>query len=92
MPRSAVPIPDNESPDDRFRRLATQRTRRALDDLRKLGNLAQNVTLYDYDDDDVQRIMDALRGRLDEVQLQFEAGLRRRGRSGRRSSGERFAL
>lgn len=84
MPRSAVPIPEDETANDRFRRLASQRTNRVLEDLRKLGNLAQNPTLYDFAERDVEKIFSAVTDRLQEIQSQFERSLRRRG--GARSS------
>ena len=48
-----------ESKSERFRRIATNRTRRILNDLRLLGNCA-NTNNYEYTEDDIGKIFVAL--------------------------------
>jgi hypothetical protein len=57
---------------DRFVRLAEARTRKLLKSLDVLGNLA-NRTNYNYSEEDVRKVFGALRKKLREVELRFEA-------------------
>lgn len=49
----------HETPDERFKRLATSRTNAVLDKLRILGNLS-NKQLYSYSDEDLDKIFSAI--------------------------------
>lgn len=55
---------------EKFVRLAEGRTQSALDAIRKLGNLA-NTRAYDYDPDDIKKIIKALRDATNEVERKF---------------------
>ena len=59
-----------ESKHDAFRRLASQRTTAILERLRILGNCA-NPQLYEYTDDEVQKIFRAIRTELRVVEAKF---------------------
>ena len=51
--------PTGETREEKFKRLATQRTTRILDDLRLLGNLS-NKSTYSYSEEDVRKIFKAI--------------------------------
>ncbi len=53
------PKVENESKEERFKRIASARTRRILNDLRLLGNCANRNT-YSYTREDVERIFSAV--------------------------------
>jgi hypothetical protein len=53
------PKVEDESKGDRFKRLATSRTQKALNCIRLLGNLS-NRSSYEYSPEEVQRIFSAL--------------------------------
>lgn len=52
-----------ETKKQRFRRLAEQRTNKAIDMLRLIGNLSNRMN-YDYSEEDVKQIFDALENEL----------------------------
>lgn len=54
----------------KFVRLAEGRTQAALDAIRKLGNLA-NTRAYEYDAEDIKKIIKALREATSEVERKF---------------------
>lgn len=60
----------NETPEERFRRLATRRTNSILDGLRKLGNLS-NRTNYKYSEEDVERIFTAIYEAVADIEDRF---------------------
>jgi hypothetical protein len=60
-----------ETPEERFKRIATTRTNAVLDKLRILGNLS-NRKLYSYSDEDVRRIFLAINKQTREVRAKFE--------------------
>ncbi len=62
---------------DSFKRLAERRTEAILEKLRVLGNLA-NRSVYDYSDEDVQKIFEALEQELRVVRGKFRTTERRR--------------
>lgn len=62
---------------DSFKRLAERRTETILDKLRVLGNLA-NTSVYEYSDEDVQKIFEALEQELRVVKGKFRTTERRR--------------
>ena len=55
---------------EKFVRLAEGRTQSALDAIRKLGNLA-NTRAYEYDADDIKKVIKALRDATNEVERKF---------------------
>jgi hypothetical protein len=57
---------------DKFVELAERRVNRSLRDIRLIGNLA-NRSNYSYSDDDVSKILKALRAELEELRLRFES-------------------
>ena len=63
---------------DKFVRLAEGRTQAALDAIRKLGNLS-NRRAYDYEDEDIKKIIKALRDATNEVERRFSPSAGDRG-------------
>ena len=59
-----------ENKRDKFLRLATQRTKEVLGRLRILGNCA-NRSVYDYTEDDVNKIFAAVRDQLKNTEAKF---------------------
>jgi len=59
-----------ESKEEKFRRLATQRTNVALEKLRILGNLSNRAN-YNYTDDQVQKIFYTIENQLKAVKARF---------------------
>lgn len=57
---------------EKFVRLAEGRTQSALDAIRKLGNLS-NARAYEFEADDVKRIMKALRDAINDVEKKFDS-------------------
>ncbi len=55
---------------EKFVRLAEGRTRSALDAIRKIGNLS-NRRAYDFDDQDVKKIIKALRDASADLERKF---------------------
>jgi hypothetical protein len=70
----------NETPEARFKRLATHRTNQVLDRLRVLGHCA-NRQNYVYSEEQVNKIFAAIEKRLKEVKAKFHY-----------SKGQRFKL
>ncbi|MXN63283.1 hypothetical protein GR183_00065 [Stappia sp. GBMRC 2046] len=64
----------------KFRELAEKRTNKALEAIRLIGNLSNRQT-YVYEDDEVRKIVKALRDAVSEVELRF-------GRTSGRGGGE----
>ncbi len=60
-----------ETKSDRFKRLATQRTRSVINKLRVLGNCA-NRNAYEYSAEDVRKIFHAIDEQLREVRSRFK--------------------
>ncbi len=55
---------------DKFRELAEGRTNRALDSIRRIGNLS-NRHLYEWDEVEVRKIVKALKDAVGEVERKF---------------------
>lgn len=55
---------------EKFVRLAEGRTQTALDAIRKLGNLS-NARAYEYDGDDIKKIIKVLRDATNEIERKF---------------------
>lgn len=60
----------NETPRDRFRRLATGRTKKVIEKIRVLGHCS-NTSLYEYDEKDVKKIFSAIDKELRLVKAKF---------------------
>jgi len=58
-----------ETPEDKFKRLATLRVNNALDKIRLIGNLSSPD--YRYGPEQVQRIIESLRAAVQEVENRF---------------------
>jgi len=61
----------SESKEEAFRRLATKRTNAVLERIRILGHCA-NPQLYDYTQEDVRRIFQAIEKELRVVKVRFQ--------------------
>lgn len=57
---------------EKFVKLAEGRTRSALNSIRKIGNLS-NKRAYDYSDDDVKKIVRALRDAIADLEKKFSS-------------------
>ena len=73
-------VNDNETPEERFRRVAEARTNAILNKIRILGNCANRQT-YSYSEEDVDKIFSAINRQLREVRAKFNS-----------RRGERFKL
>ena len=58
---------------DKFKKLATQRVNNALKQIKLISNLANKRT-YDYSDDQVRAIFNALKSEVETAQAKFKAG------------------
>lgn len=56
----------------KFRELAENRTNRALDAIRRIGNLS-NTQLYEWEEADLKKILKALKDAINEVEERFAA-------------------
>lgn len=63
----------NETRRQRFKRLATRRVNKALNQLRVLGNLS-NKSYYDYSEDDINKMFRAMDAQLKSVKGRFHSG------------------
>ena len=57
---------------DKFRELAESRTNRAMDSIRRIGNLS-NRHLYEWDDAEIRKIIKVLKDAVGEVERKFSA-------------------
>ena len=62
----------NETPEQRFRRIATSRTDAVLDKLRILGNLS-NRQVYSYSDEDIDKIFSAINKQVRRTRAKFNS-------------------
>ena len=70
-PRKAkTPAPENETKADKFKRLGTARLSKALKTIKLIGNLSGAG--YDYDDDQIKKIEDALSGQVTATMQKFK--------------------
>ena len=58
---------------EKFKKLATQRVNNALKHIKLVSNLANRRT-YDYSEDQVKTIFDALKKEVETAQAKFKAG------------------
>ncbi len=65
-------INDNETPEERFKRIATVRTNAVLDRIRILGNLS-NRQMYSYSEEDVNKIFSTINKQIKEVRARFNS-------------------
>ena len=65
------PTPQRESKRARFERLAQRRVTTALKQIRLIGNLA-NRGNYDYTDEHVRQLLDALEGEMRHLRKRFQ--------------------
>lgn len=63
---------NNETPEERFKRIATVRTNAVLDKLRILGNLS-NRQAYSYSEEDINKIFSTINKQLKEVRVKFNS-------------------
>ncbi len=66
----------NEHPRDRFKRLATQRTNAVLKRLKVLGNCS-NRHMYEYEEQDIEKIFSEIERKTKEVKSKFHFPKRR---------------
>lgn len=67
----------NETPEERFKRLATTRTNAVLDKLRILGNLS-NRQLYRYSEEDIEKIFSTVSKQVRDIRAKFGAAKERK--------------
>jgi len=65
-------VNNNETPEERFKRIAAVRTNAVLDRLRILGNLS-NRQMYSYSEEDIKKIFSAINKQLKEVRAKFNS-------------------
>jgi len=74
-------VNQKENKEGRFKRIASQRTQRVLDDLRLLGNCS-NIGTYEYNPVEISKIFRAIDTELRNAKMKF----------GRKSKEEKFKL
>lgn len=62
----------SENKNEKFRRLAENRTNAIIQKLQLLGNLS-NKTIYDYSDEEVKKMFAAIDASLNEVKEKYKA-------------------
>lgn len=65
-------INNSETPEQRFKRIATLRTNAVLDRLRILGNLS-NRQVYRYSEEDINKIFSTINKQIKEVRAKFNS-------------------
>jgi len=68
---------NNETPEQRFKRIAEIRTNAVLDRIRILGNL-YNRQMYSYTEEDIDKIFSAINSQIREVRAKFSSKKRDR--------------
>ena len=63
---------NNETQEERFKRIAILRTNTVLDKIRILGNLS-NKKMYSYSEEDIEKIFSAINKQLREVRAKFNS-------------------
>ncbi|MEM6898796.1 MAG: hypothetical protein AAF583_03350 [Pseudomonadota bacterium] len=69
-PKDERQVDETSEKREKFVRLAEGRTQSALDAIRKLGNLS-NRRAYEYSDNDVKKILKALRDATSDIERKF---------------------
>ena len=65
-------VNDNETPKERFKRVAAARTNAIFNKLRILGNCS-NRQIYSYSEEDIDKIFSAINKQLREVRAKFNS-------------------
>jgi len=65
-------VNDNETREERFKRVAEARTNAVLDKVRILGNLS-NRQMYSYSEEDIRKIFSAIDKQMKEVKAKFNS-------------------
>lgn len=65
----------NETKNEKFKRLAEQRTNKAIDTIRLIGNLSNSMN-YDYSEEEVKKIFAALEKEVKSAKDKFGVGNR----------------
>lgn len=65
-------VREKESPEEKFKRLASLRTQNALKKIKLIGNLSSSG--YKYTGEQVDKIISTLRAAIDEVEARFKKG------------------
>ena len=65
-------ITNNETSEERFKRVAEARTNAVLDKVRILGNLS-NRQMYSYSEEDINKIFSAINKQIKEVRAKFNS-------------------
>ena len=65
-------VNSNETPEERFKRIATLRTNAILDKLRILGKVS-NRQRYNYSEEDINKIFRAINNQIKEVKTKFDS-------------------
>ncbi len=65
-------INNNETPEERFKRVAEARTNAILDKLRVLGNVS-NRQIYGYSEEDIDKIFSVINKQLKGVRAKFNS-------------------
>jgi ribosome-associated translation inhibitor RaiA len=65
-------VNNNETSEERFKRIATLRTNAVLDRLRILGNLS-NRQMYSYSEEDINKIFKVINKQLREIKTKFDS-------------------
>ena len=66
---------EKETKEQRFKRIASKRTEKLLDALRKLGNCS-NRGIYNYSDRDITKVFSAVDSELKRIKLLFSTKAR----------------
>ena len=65
-------VNNNETPEERFKRVAEARTNAVLDRVRILGNLS-NRQMYSYSEEGINKIFRAINNQIKEVRAKFNS-------------------
>jgi len=65
-------VNNNETPEERFKRVAEARTNAVLEKLRILGNLS-NRQMYSYSEKDIKKIFSVINKQVREVRAKFDS-------------------
>ena len=65
-------VNDNETPEERFKRVATARTNAIFNKIRILGNCS-NKQIYSYSEEDIDKIFSAINKQLREARAKFNS-------------------
>lgn len=63
---------------DKFRTLAESRTNKALEAIKRIGNLS-NRQIYEYEESEIQKVVKALRAEISSVEARFHSPKKKSG-------------